>query len=103
MAAKFEVPFLFDDEHSQKMGVSFLFYLFFFLSNQDTLASMSSLALFLSEQKGRLGEAESLHRRDCARWAKRWELEYTKSRRQLDDVDAAHGEFDFFQCLKLFN
>jgi hypothetical protein len=32
---------------------------------------MGNLALFLSEQKGRLGEAESLHRRVCARWAKR--------------------------------
>ena len=31
---------------------------------------MSNLALFLSEQKNRLGEAESLHRRVCARWSK---------------------------------
>jgi hypothetical protein len=43
-----------------------------FCFSQDTLASMSNLALFLSEQKGRLGEAESLHRRVCARWAKRY-------------------------------
>ena len=36
----------------------------------DTLDAMSNLALFLSEQKNRLGEAESLHRRVCARWSK---------------------------------
>lgn len=39
-------------------------------NHPDTLASMSNLALFLSEQNGRLGEAESLHRRVCARWSK---------------------------------
>ena len=39
-------------------------------NHPDTLESMSNLALFLSEQKNRLGEAESLHRRVCARWSK---------------------------------
>ena len=40
---------------------------------------MSNLALFLSEQKGRLGEAESIHRRVCARWAKSRGIEHPGS------------------------